>query len=276
LKAFLCFSSINNFRKETKMAVNKNPTMSQKFVAEVIGTAFLVWVGPGSITTFSFISAGNMPFTLSDLGWIALAFAFAIVAMIYTIGHISGCHINPAVTLAMAVSKRMSWKDARTYWGAQLVGAFIGAGLIGLCYGFTNAAQLGYGATNFSEANTGYLVAILAELVGTFFLLFVIMGSAVDGRAPAGFAGIAIPLAVAADILVFGPVTNVSLNPFRSLAPAVLQVAFGGAYEMAHLAVYFIGPALGAILGVWVYDFITREEPAKSSVLRETTAKAER
>jgi glycerol uptake facilitator protein len=258
------------------MAVNKNPTMSQKFVAEVIGTAFLVWVGPGSITTFSFISAGNMPFTLSDLGWIALAFAFAIVAMIYTIGHISGCHINPAVTLAMAVSKRMSWKDAGTYWGAQLVGAFIGAGLIGLCYGFTNAAQLGYGATNFSEANTGYLVAILAELVGTFFLLFVIMGSAVDGRAPAGFAGIAIPLVVAADILVFGPVTNVSLNPFRSLAPAVWQVALGGAYEMAHLAVYFIGPALGAILGVWVYDFITREEPAKSSVLRETTVKAER
>ena len=116
------------------MAVNKNPTMSQKFVAEVIGTAFLVWVGPGSITTFSFISAGNMPFTLSDLGWIALAFAFAIVAMIYTIGHISGCHINPAVTLAMAVSKRMSWKDATTYWGAQLVGAFIGAGLIGLAF----------------------------------------------------------------------------------------------------------------------------------------------
>jgi len=174
------------------MAVNKNPTMSQKFVAEVIGTAFLVWVGPGSITTFSYISAGKLPFTLSDLGWIALAFAFAIVAMIYTIGHISGCHINPAVTLAMALSKRMSWKDATNYWGAQLVGAFIGAGLIGLVYGFTNAAQLGYGATDFSEANTGYLVAILAELVGTFFLLFVIMGSAVDGRAPGGFAGLAI------------------------------------------------------------------------------------
>ena len=258
------------------MAVNKNPTMSQKFVAEVIGTAFLVWIGPGSITTFSFISAGNLPFTLSDLGWIALAFAFSIAAMIYTIGHISGCHINPAVTLAMALSKRMSWKDATTYWGAQLVGAFIGAGLIGLVYGFTNAAQLGYGATDFSEANTGYVVAILAELVGTFFLLFVIMGSAVDGRAPGGFAGLAIPLAVAADILVFGPVTNVSLNPFRSLAPAVWQVAFGGAYNMAHLAVYFIGPALGAVLGVWVYDFITREEQAKSSVRRETAVNVER
>lgn len=243
------------------MAVNKTPTLSQKFVAEVIGTAFLVWVGPGSITTFAFISGGNLPFTLSDLGWIALAFAFAILAMIYTIGHISGCQLNPAVTLSLAVSKRMSWGDAVVYWIAQLVGAFVGAGLIGLCYGFTNAAQLGYGATNFSEANTGFLVAILCEIVGTFFLLFVIMGSAVDGRAPAGFAGLAIPLAVAADILVFGPITNVSLNPFRSLAPAVLQVAFGGTYEMSHLVVYFIGPAVGAILGVVVYDFITRAQP---------------
>jgi glycerol uptake facilitator protein len=237
--------------------------MSQKFVAEVIGTAFLVWVGPGSITTFSFISGGNLPFTLSDLGWIALAFAFAILAMIYTIGHISGCQLNPAVTLSLAVSKRMSWGDAVVYWLAQLVGAFIGAGLIGLVYGFGNAAQLGYGATNFSEANTGYVVATLCEIVGTFFLLFVIMGSAVDGRAPGGFAGLAIPLAVAADILVFGPITNVSLNPFRSLAPAVLQVAFGGAYELPHLIVYFIGPAIGAILGVAIYDFITRTAPER-------------
>ncbi len=257
------------------MAVNKNPTISQKFVAEVIGTAFLVWVGPGSITTFSFISGGNLPFTLSDLGWISLAFAFAIAAMIYTIGHISGCHINPAVTLAMVVSKRMAWKDAVPYWLAQLIGAFIGAGLIGLCYGFTNAAQLGYGATDFSEANTGYVIAILAELVGTFFLLFVIMGSAVDGRAPIGFAGLAIPLAVAADILVFGPVTNVSLNPFRSVAPAVLQVVFGGTYNLAHLVVYFIGPSLGALLGVWVYDFITREESTSKNVIAEA-ARADR
>ncbi|HSL27618.1 MAG TPA: aquaporin, partial [Anaerolineales bacterium] len=121
----------------------------------------------------------------------------------------------------------------------------------------------------------GYVVAILAELVGTFFLLFVIMGSAVDGRAPGGFAGLAIPLAVAADILVFGPVTNVSLNPFRSVAPAVLQVVFGGTYNLAHLAVYFIGPSLGALLGVWVYDFITREESTRKSVIGEA-AKADR
>lgn len=243
------------------MAETKNPTLSQKMVAEIIGTAFLVWVGPGSITCMSFISGGKLPFTMADLGFIALAFAFAILAMIYAIGHISGCQLNPAVTLAMLATKRMSGKDAVGYWVAQLIGAFIGAALIGLCFGFTNAAQLGYGATNFSEANTGFLVATLAEIVGTFFLLFVIMGS-FSGRAPAGFGGLAVPLAVAADILVFGPITNVSLNPFRSLAPAVLQMVFGGKYEMSHLAVYFIGPAIGAILGVVAYDYMTRVQTA--------------
>jgi glycerol uptake facilitator protein len=240
------------------MAESKNPTLGQKMAAEIVGTAFLVWVGPGSITCVNFISGGKLPFTYADLGFIALAFAFAILAMIYAIGHISGCALNPAVTLAMLVTKRTSLKEALGYWTAQLIGAFIGAGLIGLCFGFTQAAQIGYGATNFSEASTGYLVATACEVVGTFFLLFVILGS-FSGRAPAGFGGLAVPLAVAADILVFGPITNVSLNPFRSLAPAVLQVVFGGKYELAHLAVYFIGPAIGAILGVVLYDFITRE-----------------
>ena len=256
------------------MSVNKTPTLSQKMIAETIGTSFLVWVGPGSITCMSFISGGKLPFTMADLGFIALAFAFAILAMIYTIGHISGCQLNPAVTLALLITKRMDIKSAIGYWTAQLVGAFIGAALIGLCFGFTQAAQLGYGATNFNADTTGFVVATLAEVVGTFFLLFVIMGSAVDGRAPAGFAGIAIPLAVAADILVFGPITNVSLNPFRSLAPAVLQVMFGGTYDMSHLVVYFIGPAIGAILGILVYDFMTRETRETAQVTSVVESRA--
>jgi glycerol uptake facilitator protein len=240
------------------MAVNKTPTMSQQFMAEMIGTACLVWIGPGSITAVSFISGGKLPFTMADLGFIALAFAFAVLAMIYTIGHITGCQINPAVTLALAVTKRISWGKAGVYWAAQLVGAFLGAAMIGVCFGFANAAQLGYGATNFNQDTTGYLTATVCEMVGTAVLLFVIMGSAFDGRAPSGSFGLAIPLIIAGLILVFGPITNVSLNPFRSLAPAVLQVVFGGAYDMAHLIVYFVGPGLGAILGVVLYDFMTK------------------
>ncbi len=247
--------------------MNRTPTLSQKFLAELLGTSFLVWVGPGSITTTNFIAGGKVPFTMADLGIIALAFAFAIAAMVYTIGHISGCHINPAVTLAFAVTKRISWNEAAVYWGGQLIGAFLGAAFIGVCYGFTTAATIGYGATNFSDANTGYIVATAAEIIGTFFLLLVIMGTAVDGRAPAGWAGFIIALAVAADILAFGPVTNVALNPFRALAPAVLQVVFGGTYNLAHLIVYFVGPIVGGILGVLVYDFMTRTRIVGSAEL---------
>src|SRR6266700_3519984 len=247
--------------------MDRTPTLRQKFLAELLGTAFLVWVGPGSITTTNFISGGKVPFTMAELGMIALAFAFAIAAMVYTIGHISGCHINPAVTLSFAVTKRIPWNEAVVYWGGQLIGAFLGAAFIGVCYGFTTAATIGYGATNFSDATTGYGIAIAAETIGTFFLLLVIMGTAVDGRAPAGWAGLIISLAVAADIFAFGPVTNVALNPFRALAPAVLQVIFGGKYDLAHLVVYFIGPIIGGILGVVVYDFMTRERTVGSAEL---------
>src|SRR5712692_4487936 len=238
--------------------MDRTPTLRQKFLAELLGTAFLVWVGPGSITTTNFISGGKIPFTMAELGMIALAFAFAIAAMVYTIGHISGCHFNPAVTLSFAVTRRIPWNEAAVYWGGQL---------IGVCYGFTNAATIGYGATNFSDANTGYIVATAAELIGTFFLLLVIMGTAVDGRAPAGWAGLIIALTVAADIFAFGPITNVALNPFRALAPAVLQVLFGGMYNLAHLVVYFVGPVVGGILGVLVYDYMTRGRAVGSAEL---------
>src|SRR5881227_2492471 len=139
--------------------MDRTPTLAQKFVAELLGTAFLTWIGAGSITAAVFLLNGTKPavaFTMADLGMIALAFAFAIAAMVYTIGHISGCHINPVVTLSFAVTRRISWNDAVVYWIGQLIGAFLGAAFIGVCYGFTNAATIGYGPTDFSEANTGY------------------------------------------------------------------------------------------------------------------------
>src|SRR6266702_2043733 len=172
------------------------PTLRQKFLAELLGTAFLVWVGPGSITTTNFISGGKVPFTMADLGMIALAFAFAIAAMVYTIGHISGCHINPAVTFSLAVTRRISWSDAGVYWVAQFLGGSLGALVIALAFGWTSAAQgPGLGATNFGAALTlygtggGWIVAIAMETIGTFFLLLVIMG-----------------LMVAGEIFAFGPI----------------------------------------------------------------------
>src|SRR5712692_4944124 len=139
--------------------MDRTPTLSQKFLAELLGTAFLVWVGPGSITTTLFLAGTKVPFSMAELGMIALAFAFAIAAMVYTIGHISGCHINPAVTIAFAVSKRIPWGEAAVYILAQIIGGLLGALVIALAYGSSAAATLGYGPTNFSDASTGYLVA---------------------------------------------------------------------------------------------------------------------
>jgi glycerol uptake facilitator protein len=251
--------------------MDRTPTLTQKFVAELLGTAFLTFIGAGSITTAVTLvngsNAAKVPaaFGMAELGMVALAFAFAIAAMIYTIGHISGCHINPAVTTALAVSKRISWRDAAVYYIAQFIGGILGAVIIALAYGWTSAATgPGLGATDFS-ASTGFGVAIVMEVIGTFFLLFVVMGTAVDGRAPSGWAGLVIGLMVAGEILAFGPVTNVSLNPARTLGPVLVQLALGGKYDATHLIVYFVGPLVGAILGVLVYDFLSRARAASGA-----------
>ncbi len=249
-------------------SMDRTPTLTQKFVAELLGTSFLTWIGAGSITAAVFLLNGAKPplaFSMADLGMIALAFAFAIAAMVYTIGHISGCHINPAVTFSLAVTRRISWNEAVVYWVAQFLGGILGALFIALAFGWTTAAQgPGLGATNFGGAISlygtagGWVVAIAMETIGTYFLLLVIMGTAVDGRAPAGWAGFIIGLMVAGEIFAFGPITNVALNPARALGPALLQVLLGGKYDLSHLIVYFVGPLLGGLLGTLTYDFISR------------------
>ena len=233
--------------------MTKTPTLGQKFLAELLGTAFLVFVGAGAATATGFYGDKGVV-TLLIVG---LAFAIAIAIMIYAVGHISGCHINPAVTIAMALTKRISWKDAGAYLLAQLVGCLVGGLVIALAYGTTVATKGGYGANDFS-ASVGFVVATSVEAIGTFFLLFVIMGTAVDGRAPAGWAGLMIGLTVGCQIMAFGPISGASLNPARSIGPAVIQFLFGGKYDFTHLIPYIIGPIIGGILGVVVYDFMAR------------------
>src|SRR5260370_10432141 len=201
--------------------MDRTPTLTKKFVAELLRTAFLTWIGEGSITAAVYLLNGAKPpltFTMADLGMIALAFAFAIAAMVYTLGHISGCHINPAVTFAFAVTRRISWSEAVVYWVGQFIGGILGALVIALAFGWTTAAQgPGLGATNFGGAISlygtggGWIVAIAMETIGTFFLLLVIMGTAVDGRAPSGWGGLIIGPLVSGAILSVGPITNGAL-----------------------------------------------------------------
>src|SRR2546425_8956027 len=171
--------------------MDRTPNLTQKFVAELLGTAFLTWIGAGSITAAVYLlndSKPSLAFSMSDLGMIALAFAFAIAAMVYTLGHISGCHINPAVTFAFAVTRRIAWSQAVVYWIGQFIGGIVGALVIALSFGWTTAAQgPGLGATNFGGAISlygtggGWVVAVATGASGAFFPLFVLMGTGGGG-----------------------------------------------------------------------------------------------
>ncbi|MEV4128634.1 aquaporin [Nocardia sp. NPDC049707] len=228
-------------------------TYPQKILAEVLGTAALVFIGVGSVPATKLIG-GTAPFTMAELGVIAFAFAMAVVMMIYAIGHISGCHINPAITVALAATGKMPWRQVPGYIAAQLTGATIGAlAIVGVLGG--KAVDLGLGIAAYSPpVGTGQ--AFFAELVGTFLLAFVVFG-AIDTRAPAGFAGLAIGFAVFAIIIVVGPTTASAINPARVVGPMLIGQAYGGPVHWAQLPVYLIAEMIGALAAGLAYAGLT-------------------
>lgn len=232
------------------------PTPGQKCLAEVIGTAFLVYIGCGALTASAFFLHGKAIFAMADLLGVALAFGVALAVMIYALGHISNCHINPAVSIAMACIKRMSWSDAGMYIIAQLVGAILGALLVAVTFGASAAGPLGYGATDYNATFVNYFGAIVVEAIGTFFLVFVITAMTQDKRAYAAWGGFASGLTLTLGILVAGAVTGGALNPARAFGPAIVQMLFGSSYPFGHLFVYFIGPIIGGVLGAFTYEYI--------------------
>ena len=161
-------------------------SMVQKLTAEVIGTGFLVFVGVGSVPATLLVN-GDAPFTMADLGMISLAFATVVVATVYALGHISGNHINPAVTLGLAVTGKFPWSRVPAYIAAQLVGATIGAAAILGVLGMP-ASQVGLGVAAFG-AGVGPIQAFVAEFVGTFILVFTVFG-VIHRKAAVGFAGL--------------------------------------------------------------------------------------
>jgi glycerol uptake facilitator protein len=235
----------------------REPTLAQKLGAECLGTALLTLIGAGSVTaTFVINNGGKLaPFTEADLGVISFAFGFIIVAMVYSVGKISGCHINPAVTIALLVTKRVDLNTAVWYILAQFVGGVIGALAIVLWFG-TSVVTSGINGVTAFGANTAWWQAVLAEAIGTFILVFTIFGVAVDSRAPSGWAGLVIGLVVVGIIMTLGPVTNASLNPARSFGPVLVRTLFGGPNAWLQYWVYVVGPILGAIAGGLTYDFL--------------------
>lgn len=216
--------------------------MLKKFAAEFVGTLVLVLFGCGAAVLGGFDNVGQLG--------IALAFGFAIVAMAYGIGPISGCHVNPAVSLAAFVAGRMSAKDMGLYWVAQILGAIAGAALIGLIAktGFTNLGANGFDAG--SPGGYGLVSALIFEIVFTAIFVVVILGVSGDQKHGA-FAGLAIGITLAVIHIVGIQVTGVSVNPARSVGPALLQ----GGEALSQVWVFFVAPAVGAALGALLFRF---------------------
>jgi aquaporin Z len=228
--------------------------LGKKAAAEFFGTFWLVFGGCGSA-----VLAAAYPGLGIGFAGVALAFGLTVLTMAYAIGHVSGCHLNPAVSVGLAVGKRFSFGELVPYVVAQVLGGVAGAGVLYLIAsgkeGFTAAsgfAANGYGAH--SPGGYSLFACFLAEVVLTFFFLMIILGST-DRRAPQGFAPIAIGLALTLIHLIGIPVTNLSVNPARSTGPAV----FVGGWALAQLWLFWIAPIVGAALAGLVYPVVAEE-----------------
>lgn len=247
---------------EERTFAMQQPALLRRTLAEAVGTCLLVLVGTGSVVAALDVGGGSLDY--GALGFVSLAFAIVVAVVVYGFGPVSGAHINPAVTLALAATRRFPWQEVAPYVLAQLVGAFAGSSLVVSMFG-TRAADLGLGATTLSDGVPDWR-GIVAEALGTFVLLFAIMALAVDARAPLGWAGLMIGLAVAAAILLIGPLTGGSLNPARTTGPYLGLAVFGGQTHWSQLYVYWVGPIVGAVAAALVYDAVAQtrlaEEPA--------------
>lgn len=243
------------------------PMDFKKYIAELIGTFVLVLIGCGSAV-----------FAMDHIGYLGVSFAFglAVLAMVYAIGPISGCHINPAISIAMLFAGKQKPKDTAAYIISQVIGAIIAAGLLYIIatgfesydLGITGLGQNGFGqetkeifdpvtGLKIDEITSGYtmMAAFIAEVVLTFVFLMVIFGST-SKKAPKGFAGISIGLSLVFIHLVGIPITGTSVNPARSIGPAI----FAGPEALTELWLFIVAPILGALLAALLWKNVFEEK----------------
>lgn len=220
----------------------------QAYIAEFIGTFALVFFGSVSVTSFVVI-LGQSSLASSFLG-IALAHGLILMVMVYAIGAISGCHINPAITIASVALRKLEIDDGIAYLIAQVLGATV-AGLTHLLLLPGNGALVGYGLPTpspFIGSSQG--TALVVEAIITFFLMFSVYAAAYTDKVPPGASGLLIGMTLAVDVLIAGPLTGGAANPARWLGPAVATGSYGSAW------VYWVGPVIGALLAGFVYQYL--------------------
>lgn len=231
--------------------------LTRRMFAEGFGTFWLVFGGCGSA-----VLAAGFPDVGIGLAGVSLAFGLTVLTMAYAIGHISGCHLNPAVTVGLTVSRRFPVREVPAYVAAQLAGAVAASAVLYVIASGADGFLLssGFAANGFAEHSPGrysFGACLLAEVVLTFFFLFVILG-ATDSRAPAGFAPIPIGFALCLIHLIGIPVTNVSVNPARSTGPAL----FVGDWALAQLWLFWVAPVAAAALAGLAYPLLFGSDAA--------------
>jgi aquaporin Z len=235
-------------------------SLTKRCIAEFFGTFWLVFGGCGAA-----VFAATFPST--GIGFIGVAFAFGltVLTMAYAIGHISGCHLNPAVTLGLVAGKRFPAKEILPYWIVQVLGGAAAAGVLYVIFSGRDTWSLGGFASNGYGAHSpgGYHLAacLIAEVLLTFFFLLIILG-ATDQRAAKGFAPLAIGLGLTLIHLISIPITNTSVNPARSTGPALVVAASGDPWALQQLWLFWVAPLVGGLLaGLFYHAVLAEHEP---------------
>ena len=229
----------------------------KKYIAECIGTCVLVTMGCGTAMLVGCDAANGGGYILT-----ALAFGLSIVAMAYSIGNISGCHVNPAVSLAMLINKSLDTKDFCGYVVSQVIGAFIGSGILAAIFKSGGVTDMtgGYGANGLGGVNGSIVAGLLVEIVLTFIFLMAILGVTSSKASHGSFGGLVIGLTLTfVHILGIG-LTGTSVNPARSIAPAVFAAIEGNTAPIASLWVFIVGPLVGAALAAVCYKALEKED----------------
>ncbi|XP_051129111.1 aquaporin NIP1-1 [Andrographis paniculata] len=230
-------SASRSFERSSEFAC-LSVSFIQKIIAETLGTYFLIFAGCSSVV----VNANYEK--VVTLPGISIVWGLVVMVMVYSVGHISGAHFNPAVTIAFATCKRFPWKQVPAYLVAQVLGSTLASGTLRLLF---NGPHDHFAGTLPAGSDVQSLVV---EFIITFYLMFVISGVATDNRAIGELAGLAVGATVLLNVMFAGPISGASMNPARSLGPAIVWSKYKGIW------IYLLGPTAGAVAGAWVYNII--------------------
>ncbi|KAL7090877.1 hypothetical protein ACP275_12G069500 [Erythranthe tilingii] len=232
---------------------NSVVVITQKVIAEAIGTYFLIFIGCGSVAVDKIYGSITFP-------GICIAWGLTVMVMVYSVGHISGAHFNPAVTITFAIFRQFPYKQVPLYIVAQLLGSILASGTL---YLVLDVGKEDYFGTLPIGSN---IQSLVIEFITSFLLMFVISGVATDNRSIGELAGIAIGMTILVDVLVAGPVSGGSMNPARSIGPAIIM------HEYKGLWVYVVGPVVGTIMGGFTYNLIRFTDKPLRDVTTKTAS----